>query len=85
MYKRNSGTTDDEAQRLQRSLNGLGQSTLLLVKSTDDKARWGTVERSPLGFLVGLLDEFAPYFAADQVSIRVWNALLKNAYAYSNV
>jgi hypothetical protein len=85
VYKRNSGTTDDEAQRLQRSLNGLGQSTLLLVKSTDDKARWGTVERSPLGFVVGLLDEFAPYFAADQVSIRVWNALLKNAYAYSNV
>ena len=85
VYKRNSGTTDDEAQRLQRSLNGLGQSTLLIVKSTDDQGQWSTVHRSPLGFLVGLLDEFAPYFAADQVSIRVWNALLKNASAYSNV
>jgi hypothetical protein len=85
VYKRNSGTTDDEAQRLQRSLNKFGQSTLLLVNSTTNTARWSTVYRSPLGFLVGLLDEFAPYFAADQVSIRVWNALLKNAYAYSNV
>jgi hypothetical protein len=84
VYKRNSGTTDDEAQRLQRSLNKFGQSTLLLVNSTTNKERWSTVYRSPLGFLVGLLDEFAPYFAADQVSVRVWNALLKNAYAYSN-
>jgi hypothetical protein len=84
VYKRNSGTTDDEAQYLQRSLNKLGRSRLLLVRSTDDKARWGTVDRSALGFLVGLLDEFAPYSAADQVSIRVWNELLKNAYAYNN-
>ena len=68
----------------QRSLNKFGQSTLLLVNSTTNKERWSTVYRSPLGFLVGLLDEFAPYFAADQVSVRVWNALLKNAYAYSN-
>jgi hypothetical protein len=85
VYKRNSGATDDEAHRLQQSLNKLGQSTLLLVKSTDDQGLWSTVHRSPLGFLVGLLDEFAPYFAADQVSIRVWNALLKNASAFSNV
>jgi hypothetical protein len=84
VYKRNSGTADNEAQRLQQSLNKSGQNTLLLVKSTDDQTRWSTVERSSLGFLVGLLDGFAPYFAADQVSIRVWNALLKNAYAYSN-
>jgi hypothetical protein len=82
VYKRNSGVVDSDAERLQRSLNKLGPSTLLVVRSTDDHARWSTVERSSSGSLVGFVDGFAPYFAADQVSIRIWNLLLQKTYDY---
>jgi len=80
VYKRNSGVTDSEAQRLQQSINKLGPSMLLVVRSTDDPARWSTVEQSNSGFLVGFVDAFAPYFAADQISFRIWNLVLQKAY-----
>ena len=79
VYKRNSGVSDTDAIRLQQSLNKLGPSNLLVVRSTDDRARWSTVEGLGSGSFLGLVDEFAPYFAADHVSIRVWNRLLENA------
>jgi hypothetical protein len=85
VYKRNSGVADSDAERLQQSLNRLGPSTLLVVRSTDDHARWGTVEQSNSGFLLGLVDGFAPYFAADQVSIRIWNLLLQKTYDYARL
>ena len=85
VYKRNSEVPDSDAKRLQQSLNKQGSSVLLLVRSTNDRARWGTVEQSSSGFLVGLIDRFAPYFAADQVSIRIWNLLLEKTYDYVNM
>jgi hypothetical protein len=85
VYKRNSGVPDSDAKRLQQSLHKLGPSTLLVVRSTDDHARWSTVEQSSSGFLLGLIDGFAPYFAADQVSIRIWNLLLEKTYDYMNM
>jgi hypothetical protein len=84
VYKRNSGVVDSDAQRLQQSLNKLGPSTLLVVRSTDDPARWGTIERSDSGFLVGFVDAFAPYFAADQISFRIWDLLLQKTYRLLN-
>jgi len=53
---------------------------LLVVRSTDDPARWSTVEQSNSGFLVGFVDAFAPYFAADQISFRIWNLVLQKTY-----
>jgi hypothetical protein len=85
VYKRNSGVVDIDAKRLQQSLTKLGPSTLLVVRSTDDQARWSAVERSSSGSLTGFVDGFAPYFAADQVSIRVWNLLLQKTYDYVNM
>jgi hypothetical protein len=85
VYKRNSGITDADAIRLQQSLSKLGPSNLLIVRSTDDRARWGTVECSGSGLFVGLIDQFAPYFAADRVSIHTWNRLLQNASEFINV
>jgi hypothetical protein len=82
VYKRNSGITDTDAKRLQQSLNKLGPSHLLVVTSTADHTRWGAAERSKSGFLAGWIDEFAPYFAADHISIRIWNLLLRNASGY---
>jgi hypothetical protein len=79
VYKRNSGVGDAEAKRLQQSLTKLGQGILLQVRSTDNQAKWGTVEHSPLGFLVGFIDRFAPYSNADQISIDLWNELLPRA------
>jgi hypothetical protein len=84
VYKRNSGVSDSDAKRLQQSLNKQGSSVLLLVRSSDDPARWSTIEQSSLGFLVGLIDGFAPYFAANQVSIRIWNLLLQKTHDYVN-
>jgi hypothetical protein len=85
VYKRNSGVSDADATRLQQSLNKLGPSSLLIVRSTDDRERWSTVECLGSGLFLGLVDEFAPYFAADHVSIRVWNRLLQNASRFINV
>jgi hypothetical protein len=79
VYKRNMGVTDQEAARLQKSLNGLGDNTLLLVRSTEEQEKWSCVERSPSGFLVGFVDRFAPYSNADRVSIDIWNELIKKA------
>jgi hypothetical protein len=85
VYKRNSGVVDSDAKRLQQALTKLGPSTLLVVRSTDDPVRWGTVERSSSGFLVGLVDGFAPYFAADQISLQIWNLLLQKTYNFFNI
>lgn len=85
VYKRNSGITDADAIRLQQSLGKLGPSSLLIVRSTDDRARWSTVECAGSRLFVGLIDEFAPYFAADRVSIRIWNRLLQSASQSINV
>jgi len=85
VYKRNSGVSDSDAKRLQQSLNTQGSSVLLLVRSTNDPARWSTVEQSSPGFFVGLIDGFAPYFAANQVSIRIWNLLLQKTYDHVNM
>jgi hypothetical protein len=79
VYKRNSGISDNDAVRLYQSLNKLGRSKLLVVRSTDDSPKWSTVECRGSGLFIGLIDEFAPYFAADRVSIRIWNRLLENA------
>ena len=77
VYKRNAGVADDQAARLQTSVNAFGKNILLLLRSTDEQAKWSTVERSSLGFLVGHVDQFAPYSNADQTSIGVWNAIVK--------
>jgi hypothetical protein len=82
VYKRNSGVGDSDAERLKQSLNKLGPSTLLVVRSTNNQARWSTVERSSTGSLVGFVDGFAPYFAADQISIRIWSLLLQKTYDF---
>ncbi len=85
VYKRNSGVSEADATRLQQFLSRLGPSNLLIVRSTDDRERWSTVECLGSGLFLGLVDEFAPYFAADHVSIRVWNRLLQNASRFINV
>jgi hypothetical protein len=79
VYKRNSGVTDSDAMRLQCALSRIGSCKLLIVRATEDRARWSTVEPCGAGLFVGLIDEFAPYFAADHLSIRIWNRLLQNA------
>jgi hypothetical protein len=79
IYKRNSGVGDADALRLKQSLGNLGPSKLLVVRSTEDRALWSTIESRGSGLFFGLIDEFAPYFAADRVSIRIWNRLLQNA------
>jgi hypothetical protein len=84
VYKRNSGITDTDAVRLQQSLSKFGPSNLLIVRSTDDRARWSTVECLSSGPFLGLIDKFAPYVAADHVSIHVWNRLLQNALKFIN-
>jgi hypothetical protein len=80
VYKRNSAINDTDAARLQQALSKLGPSNLLIVRSTEDRAKWGTVEGCGPHLFVGMVDEFAPYFAANQISIRVWNRLLQNAH-----
>lgn len=85
VYKRNSGITDTDAMRLQQSLSNLGPSNLLIVRSTDDRARWSTVEYSGSKLFVGLIDEFASYSAADHISIHIWNRLIQNASQSINV
>jgi hypothetical protein len=79
VYKRNIGVSDDEALRLHTSLNGFSENILLLVRSTGDLEKWGTVEWSSYGFLVGYIDRFAPYSNADQISIEIWNDILTKA------
>jgi hypothetical protein len=79
VYKRNSGVADTDALRLKQSLSKLGPSKLLVIRSTEDRALWSTVESPGSGLFVGLIDEFAPYFAADRISIPIWNRLLQNA------
>jgi hypothetical protein len=79
VYKRNNGVSEDEALRLHTSLNGFAEHTLLLVRSTEELEKRGTVEWSSYGFLVGYIDRFAPYSNADQISIKVWNDILTKA------
>jgi hypothetical protein len=85
IYKRNCGVADIDALRLKQSLSKLGPSKLLVVRSTEDRALWSTVESRGSGLFVGLIDEFAPYFAADRVSICIWNRLLQNACRLINL
>jgi hypothetical protein len=79
VYKRNSGISDAEAICLQDSMNELARSNLLIVRATDDSAKWGTVDCFGSKSFVGFIDEFAPYSAADHVSTSIWNQLIQNA------
>jgi hypothetical protein len=84
VYKRNSGMTDNEAMRLKQSMNSISWSNLLIIKSTDDRSKWSTVEGFGSGLFVGFIDEFAPYSAADHVSLAIWNQLIQNAACQIN-
>lgn len=79
VYKQNVGVTDAEAFRLQAALSKFGETILLVVRSIDQHQKHGTVERSRAGFLIGYVDQFAPYSQADHISIQVWNHLIRNA------
>jgi hypothetical protein len=85
VYKRNSGVADTDALRLKQSLSKLGPSKLLVVRSTEDRALWSTVESRGSGLLVGLINEFAPYSSADRVSFCIWNRILQNACRLINL
>lgn len=76
VYKHNAGLTPQTERDILHALRQLGPAHLLVIRTTDDPSRIGTVEPAE-GYLVGYLDTLADYAKSDQFS-KAWYAVVEN-------
>lgn len=81
VFKRNDGVSHPDALRLHAALARHGAARLLYVTRAREGEAPGTVRAVAPGLYHGLIDRFAPYDRADDVSLDVWLSICRNALA----
>ncbi|WP_378944779.1 hypothetical protein [Paracoccus sp. R86501] len=78
VYKRNEGISRADLGNIGAAISERGPGRLLYVELDPDR-KPGSVYRYGDNILIGVIDAFAPYSAANNASYDVWNEILSNA------
>lgn len=77
VYKRNEGISRAELDDIGAAISERGPGALLYVEVDPDREA-GSVYRYSENTVIGVIDRFAPYSAANDASYDVWNKILSN-------
>lgn len=80
VWKSNLDVAVDRVERLIAELRRRGPNILLWVVRADPAHRPGTVERIADDFFKGYVERFAPYGAADDISLHSWLEVCQATY-----
>jgi hypothetical protein len=78
VYKCNRNVSDTEIETLSETLAPFGSAQLLVVRTGNDH---GTVRRVNNRLMLGIIDRFAPYNEAHNVSLDLWMQIVRAADA----
>lgn len=78
VFKQNSIVPPDVAHAILRAVSVFGNCSLLYVDPVCSGEVPGTVERIAHRLYRGMIDRFAPYDKANEISIDVWSTLCRN-------